>query len=108
MDRFEAYEKIISDIEKNGAFDIIEMAVKEYVRGFCGVVLFNINSEEYSAYCWSNNTRSGNSDDIEVYRLTDQDLEDEDRDEILEIINGDAETVDQIEKNILECLRFEM
>lgn len=108
MDRFEAYEKIIADIEKKGAFDIVEMAANEYVRGFCGVVIFNAISEEYSAYCWSNNTTSGNPDDIEVYRLTDQDFENEDRDGILEIINGDAETVAQIEKNILERLRFEM
>lgn len=93
-------KKLIANIEKNGVNDIVKTAIENYTDGFDGVVLWNTVSEKYHGYTWSSNTTSSDENDIEVYRLTGEMLDNRDP----EIMMG---SLDIIQGNILCQLKYE-
>ena len=96
------YTKLINHINKNGARDIVEMAVDEYIPGFRGVVLYD--GEEFHGYCWSHGTSSGSDLEIEVYEVNDQVADgEEDKDCLMgNILSSDYEN------SILIQLEYEL
>lgn len=58
------------EILENNFYEVVDLAVNEWVDGWDSVVFYNPNTNEFESYCWSHNSYVGpDSDLIEVYRI---------------------------------------